>query len=289
MNDAKDSLELNPVEIMTSPSDECPFKKCDGKGWVWFKDWSRMNKKDEVDEDGNLLRSEWMEKCECYENLIKQRQVDKKLDLSGIPPIFHGATVGSFNAKRYSTQDNRNIADIAKKAAANFVENYFVMKEHGKGLYLYSRVKGSGKTRLASSIANALVKMYGVNIAFIKSADLISQVKKTFGSKETDASEVINTFRKVEVLVVDDLALKGATEFEEGILYDVMDYRLEHKKTTIFTSNVTIQGLETIYPGGRVNKRINKMAMEIYMPEESIRDQEAESENAEFEKILFGK
>ena len=251
-----------------------------------------MNIRDGFNKEGEWvdekLRAEWMEMCDCYDQLIKQREIDKKLDLSGIPPIFSKATVHSFDVTRYSMQGDCDTADIAKKAATNFVENYQIMKEHGKGLYLYSKVKGSGKTRLASSIANALVKMYGLDIAFIKSADLISQIKKTFGSKEITQADVIETFRKVELLVVDDLALKGATEFEEGILYDVMDYRLENKKPTIFTSNVTIQGLEAIYPGGRVNKRINKMAMEIYMPEESIRDQEAESENAEFEKILFG-
>lgn len=292
MNDVKESLESNPIEILTSPSDKCPSGKCDGTGWLWIKNWSRLNMRDGYNEEGEWvdesLRAEWMEKCECHDQLIKQREIDKKLDLSGIPPIFSKATVHSFDVTMYSTQTDRDTADIAKKAAANFVENYPIMKEHGKGLYLYSQVKGSGKTRLASSIANALVKMYGVDIAFIKSADLISQIKKTFGSKDITQADVVETFRKVELLVVDDLALKGATEFEEGILYDVMDYRLENKKPTIFTSNVTIQGLEAIYPGGRVNKRINKMAMEIYMPEESIRDQEAESENVEFEKILFG-
>lgn len=249
-----------------------------------MKDWSKRQKKTEDIND----MDEWWEKCDCYDSLIKQRETNSKLDLSGIPPIFSQVTVHSFDVDRYTTVENRNIADIAKKAAINFVENYEVMKEHGKGLYLYSQIKGSGKTRLASSIANALVKLYGANIAFIKSADLISQIKKTFGSKEKNATDVVESFRKVELLVVDDLALKGATEFEEGILYDVMDYRLEHKKSTIFTSNVTIQDLENIYPGGRVNKRINKMAVEIYMPEESVRDQEAEQENAQFEKILFG-
>ncbi|GKV54265.1 IstB-like ATP-binding protein [Sporosarcina sp. NCCP-2222] len=254
--------------------------KCDGSGFIWIKDWSKRHEKNVMDE--------CKKECDCYQQQQKQREIDKKLDLSGIPPIFSRATVHSFDTSLYTSDEDRNIAEVAKIAAVNFVENYPIMKEHGKGLYLYSRVKGSGKTRLASSIANALIKQYGADIAFIKSADLISQVKKTFGSKETNASDVVATFRKVELLIVDDLALKGATSFEEGVIYDVMDYRMENKKPTILTSNVTIQDLENIYPGGRVNKRINKMAMEIYMPEESIRDQEAEQENAEFEKILFG-
>ncbi|WP_188006842.1 ATP-binding protein [Sporosarcina sp. ANT_H38] len=289
MNDVRESLASNPIEILTTPSDDCPYQKCDGKGWLWIKDWSRQNKKDEIDEDGKLIRAEWWEHCKCYEQLIKQREIDKKLDLSGIPPIFSNATVHSYDVGKYKTQDNRDTATIAKKAAAKFIENYPAMKEHGKGLYLYSEIKGSGKTRLASSIANALVKMYDVDIAFLKANDLLSQIKKTFNNdSDTTESEIVRMFREVEVLIVDDLAVEKPTDFAERIFYDITDYRLEHKKTTLFTSNKTIENLGDIYKDGRLKSRVKKMSIEIYMPEESIRDQEAESENAELEGLLFG-
>ncbi|WP_255551095.1 ATP-binding protein [Sporosarcina sp. E16_8] len=288
MNDVRESLASNPIEIMTIPSELCPYKKCDGKGWLWFKDWSRLNKKDEQDEEGNWIKGEWLAHCDCYEQLVKQREVDKKLDLSGIPPIFSDATVRSYDVNKFKSKENQGIAAMAKKAAGNYVTNYEAMKKQGKGLYLYSKVKGSGKTRLASSIANALVKTYGIDIAFIKSGDLITQIHNTMNkTSETTRSDIIKTFRNVELLVIDDLAIKEATVFDEGIFYDITDFRLEHRKPTIFTSNVTIDELERIYPGGRVNKRIKKMALEIYMPEEPVRDDEADSENAELEKLLF--
>lgn len=285
MNDVRSSLESNPIEILTSPSDDCPFRKCDGTGWIWVKDWSKRQKKSE---DINEM-DEWWKKCDCYESLIKQREVNSKLDLSGIPPIFKDASVRSFQTDIYQQKDSRDRAVVAKSAAINYVKNFEVMKENGKGLYLYSDVKGSGKTRLAVSIANALVSQHGVDIAFIKSMDLISQVRKTFKKdSELTESEVVELYRKVGLLVVDDFAIIGASDFGERIFYDVVDYRLEHKKPTLFTSNVPIDRLEEFYPGGRVNKRVKRMAMEIYMPEESIRDQEADEENAEFENILFG-
>lgn len=288
MNDAKESLESNPIEILTIPSEKCPFYKCDGKGWIWIKDWSLRGNTDKFDDKGSLLKDEWLKECKCLEQLVKQREINKTLDLSGVPPIFRDATVGSFEIDKYEMKDSREIAAIAKKAAANYVRKFKLMKENGKGLYLYSFVKGSGKTRLATSIGNALVKEHGVDIAFIKSADLMNQIRKTFKKdSETTESEIVEVFRNVEVLIVDDLALKGSTEFEERILYDVMDDRLENRKPTIFTSNVTIKDLEVIYPGGRVSQRIGKMALEVYMPEESIREQETETENAELENILF--
>lgn len=279
--------------MLTSPSDKCISGKCDGTGWLWFKDWSRLNMRDGYNAEGKWvdesLRAEWMEKCDCYEQLEKQREVDKKLDLSGIPPIFKDATVDSFNIGIYKTQKNRDVADLAKKAAINYVTNFKTMQEGGKGLFFYSDIKGSGKTRLATSIANALVKIYGVDLAFIKSADLMAQIQKTFNKKsETTESEIVQVFRNVELLVIDDLAVEKASGFSERIIYNIADYRLEHKKPTLFTSNKTIEELEKIYPGGRVDQRINKMSLEINMPEESIREQEADSENMEYENILFG-
>ena len=292
MNDARESLESNPIEIMTSPSDECASGKCDGTGWLWFKNWSRLNMRDGYNEEGEWvdesLRAEWMEKCVCHDQLVKQREVDKKIDLSGIPPIFKDSTVQSFRIEKYKLEESKELAKVARKAAANYVTNFELMRESGKGLYFYSEVKGSGKTRLACSIANAIVNMYGMDIAFIKSSDLMSQVYKTMNkNSETTRSEIIEIFRKVELLVIDDLALKDASEFEEGVFYDITDYRLEHKKTTIFTSNVKISDLDKTYPGGRIDQRINKMTLEIYMPEESIRDEEADEENAALEEILL--
>jgi len=246
--------------------------------------------KDKFDDSGSLLKDEWLEQCDCLEQLVKQREIDRILDLSNVPPVFHNSTVASYRVEKYKTEESRQIAQIAKLAAGNYVTNFEAIKESGKGLYLYSDIKGSGKTRLASSIANALVKVHGADLAFIKSADIIAQVQNTFNKDATTTRrDVIATFREVELLIIDDLAIKDATVFEEGILYDILDYRMENNKLTIFTSNVTIEELEKTYPGGRVNKRVNKMAIQINLPEESIRDDEAESENEELEKILFKK
>lgn len=246
-----------------------------------MKDWSERNKEGQLDE--------WKEKCNCFDVLVKQREINKKLDLSGIPTIFADATVRSFDAEIYKSKESRETAEIAKKAAGNFVKNFHLMKESGKGLYLYSDVKGSGKTRLASSIANALVKMYGVDIAFIKADDLLKQIRKTFQKdSQTTEADIIKAFRDVEVLIIDDIAVEKPTEFAEGTFYNITDYRLENRKITLFTSNKTIEDLTEIYKEGRVKSRIKKMSLEIYMPEESVRDEEAERENSEFEKILFG-
>lgn len=280
MNEEKNSLTSNPIQILTSPSNDCPYKKCDGSGWIWKRDWSKRSIPGAADE--------WKEQCECYEQMMKQKHIEKRLELSNVPPIFKNATVGSFNPNVYKKKESIEIAGVAKKAAANYVTNFRMMQEKGKGIYLYSKVKGSGKTRLASSVANALVKMYGVNIAFLKSDDLMDSIKNTFNADSAiTEKDIIKTFREVDVLVIDDVAVEKNSDFSERILFKILDYRLERFKATIFTSNRTIGDIGQIYKEGRIESRIRKMAIEIYLPEESVRDGEAEKENEELEGILF--
>ncbi|MED3839743.1 DnaA ATPase domain-containing protein [Niallia circulans] len=282
MNEEKNSLTSNPIQILTSPSSDCPYNKCDGSGWIWKKDWSKRNN------PNPKVLDEWKEQCECYEQMMKQKQIEKRLELSNVPPIFKNATVGSFNPNIYKSNESIEIAGIAKKAAANYVTNFLTMQQKGKGIYLYSKVKGSGKTRLASSVANALVKMYGVNIAFLKSDDLMDSVKNTFNAESSiTEKDIIKTFREVDVLIIDDVAVEKNSDFSERILFKILDYRLERLKATIFTSNRTIDDIGQIYKEGRIESRIKKMAIEIYLPEESVRDEEAEKENEELESILF--
>jgi len=47
---------------------------------------------------------------------------------------------------------DRNLAAVAKRVSINYVKNFEKFKEEGKGLYLYSEMRGAGKTRLAISI-----------------------------------------------------------------------------------------------------------------------------------------
>ena len=281
MNDVNKLLASNPIEILTIPSDKCPHFKCDGTGWIQIKDWSKRHIRGEQDE--------WREQCECYKQRMRQIEINRKLELAGIPKIFKGLSLNSFDLGAYMQNDSKDMARLAKKAAGNYVVNYKQMAEVGKGMYFYSNIKGSGKTRLVSSLANALVKEHGISIAFVKAQNLFKEVQKTFSKKsEMTELEVLAAFKDVDVLIIDDIAVEKPSDFAERTLFDVFDYRLEQKKPVLLTSNRTIDELDELYPGERVSSRIRKICYEIYMPEESVRDLESKKENADIEKILFG-
>lgn len=308
MQDVQNYYAENPIEQINKPSDKCPFHKCDGSGFLWFKDWNvqleiqQTGKFEIFDDDGNRKRVEWKETCKCYEQRQKALELKKKLATAGIPKLFENAHLSNFNYGVYTTNMNKQIGKANRLAAINYIKNFEQMKTAGKGLYIYSSIKGSGKTRLAISIANDLVHELGINVTVIKAVNMSKEVRKTYRSDSNmNDLEVIAAFQKADVLVIDDLAAEKPSEFIEELLYTIFDYRVENKLPTIITSNLTIDEFGTqqyktkdgqlkSYANGddsRVGSRLKKLCMELFMPEERVRDRESEYENNKLEQLLF--
>jgi len=240
----------------------CPYGRCDGSG-------------------GGIIDKDRAFICQCQED----KAFNKKLAFANIPEEFRALTINSFDTNLYSTQEFRNKAIIAKKSAVNFIINFNDFKEQGKGLYFYNYIKGSGKTRLATSIGNALMKQYRADVRYTTTPDLIMEIKKTFHKdSDTTESDLIDSIRKVDVLILDDVGVEDPSPWVKTTFYSILNGRMISKKVTIFTSNSTIDDLKH---DDRIRNRIERMAVPIEFPNESIRSKLAKEENEELQKLLL--
>lgn len=277
------------VQLTKSTSD-CLFNKCDGDGIISYRNWDKHWEM--IDNPGRRILKheiEWAVECDCLKARKEQNELNRAITAAGIPEKFKDAMVFEFDTEVYKDDAAKRKASSAKEAAISFVKNYEAFESKGKGLYLTSEIKGSGKTKLASSIANALMKRHKKNVLFIKATAISPQVRKTY-NKNSDATEeeVLKVFNQVEVLVIDDCAVNDTTGYAEDLLGKILDYRMDQQLVTIVTSNKTIDQLEEHYKKGIVSSRIEKMCYQVEMPEESIRKTESEQEDLEIEKLLFG-
>jgi len=263
MQGSKESISTT-LRILNATSN-CPYGTCDGSG-ISF-----------IDNNGES----YGKYCKCREEMLMQ----KRLNFANIPEEFKELTIKSFRTDCYKTELSRVGALRAKKAAANFVKEFNSFQEIGKGLYFYSYVKGSGKTRLAASIGNALLNVHKVPVKFVNTSDLLGEIKKTWNkNSQFTQSELIEAINNVEVLILDDLGAETPKDWVSEVVYSIMDHRMIKKKVTIFTSNMKVEELEH---EDRIKNRIEKMAVPIYLPDESIRSEIAKQENEELTKILF--
>lgn len=191
---------------------------------------------------------------EC--NSICSRYVQMKylLKSSGIPPIH-------LPLKKLKP----NALDVASHEKVNyFIKNIEKNVEEGKNLFLWSETPGNGKSSLATKIMVAYFdKIWAGNGMtqrgywccvprfFIKLKENISE--------DTDIQEVIESMKKSDIVVFDDIGTFTAGEWETEYLYTIIDYRVSNRKCSIYTSNVSPYNLKNKL-GMRLHSRITNLS-----------------------------
>ena len=254
-------------------------QKCRDTGW------------EEVDgENGGYS---FMRECSCGLLDRHKLKMQRKLKFAAIPKEFEDLTVDSFKIDCYSTPYYRELAQMAKMIAKQYVERFQEIKDTGKGLYFYSSVKGSGKTRLAVSVANDLIRKEMIQVKFATTLQILDQIKATYGEKKkieegSGGSELnlIQDIISVPVLVLDDIGVENVSSWVNERFYNILNGRMIEKRITFFTSNCSIEDLRL---DERIVNRILIMALPIEFPAESIRTLYAEKENSDLLDRLIGK
>ncbi|MBQ6654794.1 MAG: ATP-binding protein [Erysipelotrichaceae bacterium] len=140
-----------------------------------------------------------------------------------------------------------------------------------KGLYFHGGL-GVGKTYLAACIANYLAKR-GKTVAFVNMPRLASDLRNNIKVDDYVSSRV-SRMRKADLLVLDDIGAENMSDwFRDDILFTVLDYRMEHEKLTVFTSNISQNDLKRRMMGTssaedetkalRIIERIRALSMEV--------------------------
>ena len=125
------------------------------------------------------------------------------------------------------------------KWVINFIKDYKEGKSC-KGLYLSGNF-GSGKSYIVSAMINELVKD-GYKGALIYYPEFLRNLKSSFGK---DFEEKFEFAKKVDLLLLDDIGAENISSWSrDEILGPIIQYRMDEKLPTFFTSNLSIEELE---------------------------------------------
>lgn len=109
--------------------------------------------------------------------------------------------------------------------------------ETNKGLYIFGKL-GVGKTYMCIALANSLVKK-GKKVAFIKVNDFVTKMSELIREDVVEFERLLNLIKKAEYLFIDDIGSEMVSEFSrDRLLFNILDYRMENKLCTFFTSNL---------------------------------------------------
>lgn len=120
-----------------------------------------------------------------------------------------------------------------------FVKGY-KKNTNSKGLYLYGNF-GCGKTYLIAAAFNELAKK-GYRSAIIFWPEFLRSLKGSFGN---DFGKKIEHIQKIPLLLIDDIGAENTTSWgRDEIFCPIIQYRMQEKLPTFFTSNLDLKSLE---------------------------------------------
>lgn len=163
-----------------------------------------------------------------YQKLMMKKMQEKKDNLNEIDRA---------RMKDIDINDKNRVKVI--KWLKNFYDNYEIFNSM-KGLYLHGSF-GSGKTFLIASLFNELKINKNATTEIVYFPDLLRNMKEDFSVVE----DKINYLENVDLLLIDDIGAENVTSWgRDEILGTILQYRMNNKLPTFFTSNLTIQELE---------------------------------------------
>ena len=191
-----------------------------------------------------------------------------------MPEMYKDCTFANLRSNVYQFPDSKETFIQAAKAVKYWLENIAEMQKQGMGLYICSGVKGSGKTRLACSMANELMQKYQKSVKFTTSLRILEEIKSTWSARDNAAeSNLIRDLTYADILIIDDFGADSGKDWINEKFYGIINGRYVDRKITIFTSNYRISQL--LYDD-RITNRILERSYEIPFPEESVREHIAE-------------
>lgn len=118
----------------------------------------------------------------------------------------------------------------------------FKKGEYTKGLYLSGNF-GCGKTYLVSAMLNEIAKS-GKRVAIVYYPEFLRSLKESFYDTE-EYKKKFKMIKTAEYLLFDDIGADSVTEWSrDEVLGTILQYRMDNRLATFFTSNLTIEELE---------------------------------------------
>jgi len=209
----------------------------------------------------------------CYIPCKYKKEIEKEQEYQN--------NIMYFDIPRDIKEANMRDIDISDKNRFHVITwmKEFLKGEEKKGIYLSGNF-GCGKTFLISAMLNELAKQ-GKKVAIIYYPEFLRTLKESFGSDE-DFKNKFNYIKKVPYLLLDDIGAETLTEWSrDEILGTILQYRMEEKLPTFFTSNLNITELENHLSTSskqidkvkakRIIERIKQLTKEVTMISENRR------------------
>lgn len=168
--------------------------------------------------------------CKKYFDKKKEDRIKSNYIYSDIPDMYK-----DLNLKNIEIVDQNILGLLAK---INGIAEY----KTKKGLYIHGDL-GVGKTYMCMALSNTLASN-GEKVAFIKANFFVNKMRQLIINDQATYNNILNDIKEVTYLIIDDIGSESVSTYSrDDLLFNILDYRMENKLTTIFTSNLSVADL----------------------------------------------
>lgn len=219
--------------------------------------------------DNNIINFSYVA-CDKKAKEIKDNAYRQNIELFDMPKDISKATL-----KDMYKDDKLRLPII--KYFKEFIDNYD-NDDKPKGVYLHGSF-GSGKTYLIAALFNELAKK-NIRSALIYYPEFLRSLKASF---QTNYIEQFNYIKKVPLLLLDDIGAENCSAWaRDEVLGPILQYRMDSHLPTFFTSNLTIEELESSLAATssgvdkvkarRIIERIKQLTIDLELISKNRRD-----------------
>lgn len=196
------------------------------------------------------------QKCRCF----KKEQIRLLYSQSNIEEVLARENFDAFTFEYY---DDKTVIPAIQMTVADYMRQvygwcrrYVEEFEEKGGNLIFTGSTGVGKTFLTNCIAKALIDKYQ-SVIYLSSNDLFDIFSKNKFHHETEEEmrEMYQYILDCDLLIIDDLGTELNNTFVSSQLFYCINERLLRKRSTIISTNLSLDMLRDTY-SDRISSRI---------------------------------
>lgn len=156
--------------------------------------------------------------------------------------------------KFIATTDEQKAVRMTVKAFIDEIEK----REAWCSLILFGGV-GTGKTLMASELADAVIDKLDMSVRYCTAKQMISEIQSAYSTEGKSEEGEILRFVQYELLILDEIDIRPDSKNAIILLQEVINRRYNEEKPVVIITNQTFDDLAQ-HVGDRINSRLHENA-----------------------------
>lgn len=160
----------------------------------------------------------------------KQQELEKRLGRACIPKRYLDMTFNTFPGRSQTAWKHCT-------TLRSYANQFPAMAEKGISVLLVGGA-GTGKTGLACSVANVVIREHNRTALFLSAYGAVRHMRDTWGRRGRTETEALADLLAPDLLVLDEVGSSVGTDAETASLFEVINGRYQERKPTMLLSNL---------------------------------------------------